>query len=167
MVLSNFQPTRDTSSARVAAQFADFPGVRNFRAQEFGAELVTKTEQSLVRISRDPFDRESQRLRGDEIYLRIWSPQLMALDGKTPVAMAIEKARRYSTSPPPRKIILDQPVAMAADGGNERVYALPADLKLEPGSEYRLSVRILNAAKAGRAFDFPFRTDEQGRPVPF
>ena len=32
IVLSNFTPTRDTSSDRVAGQFDDFPGLRNFRA---------------------------------------------------------------------------------------------------------------------------------------
>jgi len=52
VVLSNFAPTKDTSSGRVAGQFDDFPGLRNFRAWENGAELVTKDEQALADCPR-------------------------------------------------------------------------------------------------------------------
>ena len=56
VVLSNFMPTRDASSDRVAGQFDDFSDLRNFRAEENGAELVTKNEQALTRIAHEPFD---------------------------------------------------------------------------------------------------------------
>ena len=64
IVLSNFAPTQDTSSDRVAGLFDDFPGLRNFRAEENGAELVTKNEQALTRIAHEPFDRGLQAAAG-------------------------------------------------------------------------------------------------------
>jgi hypothetical protein len=151
----------------VGAQFDDFPAVRNYRAQKAGAELVTKTEQALVRIPRVPFDQGFKQLPGDETYLRIWSPQLLKLDGQTPVTVTIEKVRRYSTSPPGRQMTLDQPLALAASGSNERVYALPADLNLEPQTEYQLSIRLARAANPGEPFGFAFRTNKAGEPVPY
>ncbi len=75
ILLSNFAPTKDTSTARVAGQFDDFPGVKDYRTEEDGAEWVTKNEQSLTRIARVPFDRDFSRLPDDGVYLRIWSPQ--------------------------------------------------------------------------------------------
>jgi len=167
ILLSNFKPTRDTSTDRIAAQFDDFPMVKNYRAQEAGAELVTKSEQALVRIPRVPFDQEFKQLPGDGTYLRIWSPPLMTLDGPTPVTVTIEKGRRYSTSPAGRQLTLDQPLALAASGSNERVYALPTDLKLAPQTEYNLSVRLPRAAKSAKPFGFAFRTNEAGEPVPY
>ena len=62
IVLSNFQPTHDTSSGRVAGQFDNFPGLRNFRAEENGAEFVTKSEMALTRIAHEPFDTDYQSL---------------------------------------------------------------------------------------------------------
>ncbi len=79
ILLSNFKPTVDTSSDRVARQFDDFPGLRNYRAEENGAEWVTKNEQSLTRIARDPFDRDYKLLPADDVFLRVWSPQLFPL----------------------------------------------------------------------------------------
>ncbi|MGA2247179.1 MAG: hypothetical protein ABSH48_19485 [Verrucomicrobiota bacterium] len=167
ILLSNFAPTHDTSSDRVAAQFDGFPNARNFRAEEGGAELVTKAEQSLVRILRDPFDQAFRQLPGDGAYLRIWSPQLMQRDDPTPVTVTIEKARRYSTSPAGRQWTLAQPLALAESGSEERIYALPEDLKLEPRTEYYLRVRLPRAAKSGAAFGFSFRTNDSGEPVPY
>jgi hypothetical protein len=108
ILLSNFKPTRDTSSERVASQFADFPHVRDFRAEETGAELLTKAEQALVRIPRDPLDREFQKLPNG-ICLRVWSPQLTGADRNIRLSATIEKARRYSTSPAPGPLIWVSP----------------------------------------------------------
>ena len=41
-----------------------FPMCVNFRAEENGAELVTKNEQSLTRIAHEPFDRDYQVAAG-------------------------------------------------------------------------------------------------------
>ena len=167
ILLSNFTPTRDTSTARVAGQFENFSDVRDYRAEEAGAELVTKPEQALTRIRRDPVDRDFQQLPGEGIYLRIWSPQLAALDSQAPLAVAIEKLPRYSTSPRPRRLTLDRPLPLPTGRASERIYALPADLGLEPLAEYSLSGWIQQPAKACRLFTFSFRTSQEGRPVPF
>ena len=100
ILLSNFTPTTDTSSARVAGQFDDFSGVKNFRAEENGAEWVTKKEQALTRIARVAFDRDFSQLPDGDVQLRIWSPQFARLDRATPVEVAIEKAHCYNRAGP-------------------------------------------------------------------
>lgn len=167
ILLSNFAPTHDTSTARVAGQFENFPGVKNYRAVEAGGELVTKQEQALTRIPREPFDSEFKQLPGDGIYLRIWSPQLAELDGKTPIEVAIGKVPQYSTSPSPQQITFDQPLTLPDIAANERIYALPSDLKLEPLAEYQISGWIADQPKAGHLFNFSFYTGQNGKPVPF
>jgi hypothetical protein len=164
IVLSNFTPTQDTASDRVAAQFGDFPGVRDHRAEESGAELLVKYEQSLVRIPREPLDREYDQLP-EGLCLRVWSPQLTALDRQTPLAAAIERVPRYSTSPAPLRLVLERPLALA-ENRNERIYALPRT-DLAPQAEYRLRVSLPRPAGAGRLCEFNFRTDAAGRPVPY
>jgi hypothetical protein len=165
--MSNFAPTRDTSTARVASQFGDFLDVRDFRAEESGGEWVTKEEQALVRIAHVPFDREFQQLPGDSLFLRIWSPELAKIDVKTPITVAIEKVKRYSTSPSPQQMTLDQPLSLTDSSANERIYAVPGDLKLEPQTEYNISGWIQTQPKGGRLFIFSFQTNADGRPVAF
>jgi len=167
ILLSNFTPTRDTSTARVAAQFENFSDVRDYRAEQTGAELLTKPEQALTRILRDPVDRDFQQLPDTGIFLRVWSPQLAALDGQAPLVVAMEKLPRYSTSPGPRRLTLDRPLPLPEGRASERVYALPAGLKLEPLAEYSLSGWIQPPAKASPLFTFSFRTNQEGRPVAF
>jgi hypothetical protein len=167
ILLSNFKPTRDTSTDRVAAQFENFPGVRNFRAEESGAEWVTKEEQALVRIPHESFDREFTQLLSDGVYLRIWSPALAKTDSSTPIEVTIKKVPAYSTSPGPREIILNRPLTFSESNADERVYALPVDLKLEPHAEYTISGWVQDAPKAGRLFDFIFYTKPNGEPAPF
>lgn len=166
ILLSNFAPTRDTSTSRVAGQFENFPGVRNYRAEESGGELLTKKEQALTRIPRVPLDREWKRLSDDAIYLRVWSPELAKVDGSTPLVAAIEKVPRYATPPAPRQLRLEHPL-MLAGGANERIYVFPADLHLEPQAEYNLSVRLQTKKKATLLLQFSFRTAFDGQPVPF
>ena len=104
ILLSNFAPTQDTSSDRVAGQFDDFPGLRNYRAEENGAELVTKREQALTRIARVPFDRDRKMLPDDDVFLRIWSPQFTNFDRTIPVEVAVEKVRLlFGRSRPARR----------------------------------------------------------------
>jgi hypothetical protein len=76
IVLSNFAPTHDTSSDRVAGCFDNFPGLRNYRADENGAEWVRKSEQARTRIRRDPLDWNYESLPENQIFLRIWSSDL-------------------------------------------------------------------------------------------
>lgn len=167
ILLSNFAPTRDTSTSRVATQFENFPGVKDYRAEEAGAELVTKKEQALTRIPRDPFDREFKQLADGGVYLRVWSPQLAEADGKAPIEVAIEKIPQYSTSPGPQELALDHPLILPENKDTERIYALPGDLKLEPLSEYSIYGWVQDEPKAGRLFDFFFHTGLMGQPVAF
>lgn len=167
ILLSNFKPTHDTSTSRVAEQFGDFPAVVDFRAEETGAELVTKKEQTLVRIPHDPFDHNFEELPGDGIYLRIWSPQLAALDGKIPLSVTIEKVPQYSTSSEPQQIKLNEPIALPGCAAYERVYSLPGDLNLEPLAQYEMKARVPANSGAGQLFDFCFRTTESGQPAPY
>jgi len=152
--------------------------VKNFRAEENGAELVTKSEQARTRILRVPFDRDFNRLRDDEVYLRIWSPVFFKLDRATPVEVTIKKNHRSFTAPGQNDsrtvkvasrlcMIFDQPVAFPDGAANERIYALPADLILEPQTEYKISGTIRAQNKTTRLFGFNFHTDSQGRPAAY
>jgi hypothetical protein len=167
ILLSNFTPTHDTSTARVASQFEDFHDVRNFRTEESGGEWVTKEEQALVRLAHVPFDQKFQLLPGDGAFLRIWSPQLAGINLKTPIIVVIEKARRYSTTPSPRQVTLEQPLLSADSSPNERIYAAPAGLKLEPQTEYEISGWVKGRAEAGQLFGFSFHTNKDGTPAAF
>jgi hypothetical protein len=169
ILLSNFAPTRDTSTDRVAGQFEDFPGVKDFRAQENGAEWVTKETQALIRLSRDPVDREFAQLAGAGLYLRIWSPSLAGLDASTPVAVALEKLPHYSTASAAssRQITFDHPLTLPENHPSERIYAFPTNLKLEPFSEYDISGQIKQPGKTVSLFDFPFHTTQAGQPAAF
>jgi len=167
ILLSNFAPTRDTSTSRVAGQFGDFPGVKDYRAEESGAELITKNEVTLTRIVHDPVDQAFPLLADDGVYLRIWSPRLAPLAGNAPIIAAIEKIPRYSTSPVPRQMTFDRPLPLPAASAHERVYALPPDLSLEPLSEYAISGWIQGKPKASPLFTFSFHTSQNGQPVAF
>ncbi len=178
IVLSNFAPTQDTSSDRVAGQFHDFPGLQNFRATENGAEFVTKSEQALTRIGREPFDTDYKLLPDDGVFLRVWSPQFARLDLKAPVEATIEKVPHFTntqnhrwTSGPVvalgRHLTFNRPVLLPDDPSYERIYALPSDLILKPQTEYRISGWIRDRNKGVSLFEFNFYTDRQGRPAAY
>ena len=166
ILLSNFKSTHDTSTARVVAQFDDFSAVKDFRAGESGGEVVTKKEQSLVRILRDPFDRDYQQLPDDGLYLRIWSPRLAALDPGTPLEVKISKVPRYSTSPSPEQLVFNHPLPLPDMPANERIYALPPDLQFEPHSQYQIS-GCVQGKRGDPLFEFPLHTSPAGGLVPF
>jgi len=92
ILLSNFTPTTDTSTSRVAGLFDDFAGLRNYRASENGAEWVTAKEQALTRIARAPFDTNCQSLPGDAVVLRVWTPSFARMDLNARVEVTIKKA---------------------------------------------------------------------------
>jgi hypothetical protein len=178
ILLSNFAATQDTSTGRVAGQFENFPDVKNFRAEENGAELVTKDEQALTQIARVPFDRDFSRLPDDGVYLRIWSPTFFKLDRATPVEVTIKKVHRFSPAPGQNDgrtvkvasrlgVTFDQPVAFPDGAANERIYALPAGLILEPQTKYKISGAIRAQNKTRRLFGFNFQTDRDGRPAAY
>jgi len=178
ILLSNFAPTRDTSTARVAGQFDDFPGLKNFRAEENGAEWVTKNEQALTRLAHVPFDWDYKMLPDDDVFLRLWSPQFANLDRNTPVEVAIEKVPRFAgaqikrgdhepAAACRRRLTFNRPIFFPDASACERVYALPPDLILEPQAEYAISGWIQDQTKTLRLFDFNFRTRSDGRPAAY
>lgn len=178
IVLSNFTPTRDTSSDRVAGQFDDFPGLRNFRAMENGAELLTKNEQALTRIAHEPFDSDYQSLPEDGVFLRVWSPRFTHLDAQAPIEATIEKVQHFSNAQNPhgvfkpapalgRHLTFDRPVSFSDPCAYERIYALPSDLILKSQTEYRISGWIRDRNKSISLFEFNFYTDSQGRPAAY
>jgi hypothetical protein len=178
MVLSNFKPTPDTSSDRVAGLFDNFPGLRNFRALENGAELVTKNEQALTRIPHEPFDRDYPLLPDNDVFLRVWSPQFADLDINAPVEAIIEKVKHFPNPQNPRrapkpKIVLgrhltfNRPVSFPDKCAYERIYALPPDLILKPQAEYRISGWVRGPNRSIPLFEFNFHTDSQGRPAAY
>lgn len=178
IVLSNFAPTRDTSSSRVAGLFDDFSDVRNFRAQENGAELVTRNEQALARIVHDPFDANYRELSSNEVYLRVWSPQLARLDINAPLNVTIEKVKHFPNPqnqrwvPRPaaalgRHLTFNQPVSFLDPPAYERIYALPSDLILKPLTDYWISGWMRGHSKSLTLFKFNFYTDRRGRPAAY
>jgi hypothetical protein len=178
IVLSNFKSTQDTSSGRVAGQFDDFPGVRDSRAEESDAEWVAKNEQSLTRIARTPFDRDFQLLPGDDVFLRIWSPQLDHLDFRCPIEMALTKIPRFGNTQtdrglrkpalaPGRHLTFNNPISLPDECAYERVYVLPPDLILEPHTQYQISGWLENDRRSDLLYDLDFYTDDRGRPAAF
>ncbi len=200
ILLSSFAPTQDTSSSRVAGLYDFFPGLRNFRAEENGAEWITGNEQTLTRIARVPLDWDRQMLPDDEVFLRIWTPSFAHLDLEVPVELTVRKAGHSSSSqirrgdPQPvvasesyeavligrhgqgdplptdaseRHFTLNLPISFPDKCAYERVYALPADLTLEPQKEYSISGRVRDQNKNLQIFDFTFRTDSRGQPVAY
>jgi hypothetical protein len=150
ILLSNFKPTVDTSSDRVAGQFDGFPGLRNYRMEENGAEWVAKNEQPLTRIARVPFDRDYKLLPDDDIFLRIWSPQLDHLNFHCPIEAVLKKIPRFGNAQadrgprkpalaPGRHLTFSEPVSFPDSCAYERIYALPPDLILEPHTQYQIS----------------------------
>lgn len=176
-VLTNFKPTHDTSTARVAGQFDNFPGLRNFRAEEDGAEFVTRQEQAMTRIPHEPFDTDYESLPANEVFLRVWSPLLTNLDNHAPVNVTIEKVKHFAEPQNPRlapkpkvlgrQLVFNHPVTLSDSPPYERIYALPSDLNLKPLAEYRISAWVRGQDKSVPLFEFNFRTDSQGKPVAY
>ena len=178
ILLSNFEPTKDTSATRVAALFDGFPGLRDYRTVESGAEWISGSEQALTRIARAPIDRYSRMLPGDELFLRVWTPRFAQPGVEGAVDVTIAKTRKFSDglismgNPRPngaaeRHLTLDLPISLPDNWSDERVYPLPSDLILEPEKEYWISGRIRDREKDTRIFDFAFRTDSRGLPVAY
>ncbi len=178
VILTNFEPTRDLPTDQVAGFFDDFPGLRKYRAQENGAEWVTREEQAMTRVPRDSFDWNYQSLPDNGLFLRVWSPELVGPSVGAPLEAVIEK---LSGSVDPqtgaqnlqpkighaRHVTFNAPVAFPRDCDYERIYACPGTLGLEPKAEYRISGWVRGADKNVGRFDFTFRTDEHGRPVAY
>ena len=178
ILLSNFAPTQDTSSSRVAALYDGFKGVRDYRAHENGAEWINSKGQALTAIARSPVDSGCRQLRGDSIYLRVWSPAFAAAGPDALVEVSIKKVPRHPTpevrrgDPKPGDgsehcLRLTQPLAFEDRSACERVYALPPDVGFEPEKQYRISGHIREHSVDPKIFEFAFRTDDRAKPIAY
>jgi len=176
ILLSNFAPTQDTCSSRVAALYGGFQNVRDYRAEENGAEWVCAKSQALTRIARSPLDTGCRALPADGVFLRAWSPAFAAAGASAPLEVTIRKVPRYSpaairrgdedaATPWEQHLVLTQPIAFAGASPCERVYALPADLALQPGTQYRISGHVREQGVDPKLFEFSFRTDARAMPI--
>jgi hypothetical protein len=175
MLLSNFIPTPDTATTRVAGLFEGFPGLRDYRAQERGAEWVSANTQASIAIKRGPCDATCQMLPKDQVFLRIWAPDFAQLEAS--VEITVKKARQFSPpqirrgDPPPdspeQRWRLDPPVVLPSEGACDRVYALPSGLVLEPRQRYEISGRIRAQKQTAPSFKFIFYTDSRSLPVAY
>jgi hypothetical protein len=178
MLVSTFARTHDTSGSRVAEQFGGFPGLRDYRAAESGAEWVCERAQALTAIARMPLDRDCRMLASDRVYLRVWTPRFAALPLETPVEVTVEKARRFRPArvrrgdpepaePREQRWTLKQPLTLPDACAYERVYALPSEWVLDPQERYRISVRIADPNENSRIVEFAFHTDQRGQPAAY
>ena len=176
IVLSSFAPTQDTSTSRVAALYEGFKGLREYRAEESGAEWISGKAQALTAIPRCPVDAGCRTLPGDGVFLRIWTPSLARFGSDVPIQATVEKVRRFPTPQIRRgdaepnnattvSLTLQPPIAFPDNCAYERVYPLPPNLILEPENEYRISGRIRDQNKTIQIFKLAFRTDHRGRPL--
>jgi hypothetical protein len=178
ILLSNFKATVDSSSGRVAGLFDDFPGLRDYRSEENGAEWVTRKEQALTRIARVPFDRDYKLLPDNGVFLRVWSPQLSHLGSNAPVEVTIRQMPRFSDAQiqrgaqkplnePGLHLTFSLPLAFRDKRPCERVYECPPDLILKPQTEYQISGVVRDPGKDLQIFEFTFYADNHGRPAAF
>ena len=162
----------------MAALYEDFPGVRNYRAEETGAEWISGKGQALTRIARAPIDQDCRKLPADGVFLRIWGPSFARLGRDAPVEVTVGKAGRFLPAqirrgdPTPsdaaeKHWTLNLPLSLSGDCSYERVYALPPDLILEPQRAYWISGRLPDRGKTTHIFRFTFRTDSRGLPAAY
>ena len=178
IILSNFTPTHDTSTDRLAGNFDGFSDLRVYRNQENGAEWVSRQEQSRIRIQRDPLDWNYKSLPDDGVFLRVWSPELVRPGNSDSLEATIEK---ISGLPDPQagtqnlkptvvheiRVTFDRPISFPTNCPYERVYACPLNLGLEPQADYEISGWIKGGSKNAGRFEFDFRTGATGRPVAY
>jgi hypothetical protein len=178
MLLSSFAPTQDTSTRQVAALYDGFKGLRDYRAQENGAEWINRKGQALTAIARSPVDSACGTLPSNGVSLRIWSPSFAEFGTEAAVEVTIKRIPRFAAARVRRgdsqpfgaseqHATLAHPIAFSDTSACERVYALPPDLVLEPEKEYRIAGRIRERNLDPKIFEFAFRTDDYALPIAY
>jgi hypothetical protein len=177
ILLSNFAPTTDTSTSRVAALFGGFPGLRDFRAEATGADWICG-EAAFERTPHAALDCDCEGLGRDKVLLRIWTPSFTHPINDARIEITLQQVRRF---PPVRirrddpmpadaseqRLILHASISLPGQSSYERVYALPTGLTLEPEKVYRISGRIHDEEKHTHNFKLVFHTDSHGLPMPY
>ena len=173
ILLSSFAPTRDTSTGRLAALFGGFPGLRDYRAQETGADWVRSEGAALARSPRAPVELDCDDPPQDKVLLRIWTPGFTGLQTQPRVEVKVEKTqhfppRRGDPVPPwDQRLTLAAPISLPDECAYERLYSFPTELKLEPQKVYRMSGKIYAGENYTRNFKLLFHTDRRGVPLPY
>ncbi|HYG34783.1 MAG TPA: hypothetical protein VEC99_08370 [Clostridia bacterium] len=178
IVLSSFAPTQDTSTSRVAAQYGNFPGLRDFRTEESGAEWISGDTRAFPALARTPFDCNLPRLPDEKVLLRIWTPQFARLTARVPIEVVIQKIPPFLSAPVRRGdpkpagaheqlFMLPLPMTFAEQRPYERIYPLPPQLRLEPQKQYRISGRVRDGTTSAPLFKFAFHTDHLGLPAAY
>jgi len=169
VLLSNFSPTQDTSTSRVAALFDGFKGRRDYRAETTGAEWLCRKVCDFQAISSVPSDH--YKICAHEFFLRVWTPAFARIDPQTPISITIEKSGlpvRVRRSDPDPAEAFKQGLTLypsCAALSCDRTYALPPTVALQPQTPYRISIRILEGNQSKQVFQFTFRTDPRGTPI--
>lgn len=182
ILLSNFAPTKDTSTARVAALYDGFQGLRDYRAGQTGAEWRFARVPVLAANAR-PIPRDLDGFHtaasADQLLLHLWTPSFAGLDPKTPVEITLTRLPRFAPARlqrwdssgqrerPGAHRTLTTPIVIPTDHPYERSYPLMNDLVLEPLQTYRLSWRIPDSEQRAPVFHFDFYTDERALPVAY
>jgi hypothetical protein len=65
------------------------------------------------------------------------------------------------------QVTFSEPISLSENSSYERIYAFPPDLKLAPQTAYRISGWLRGSGKDKGIFELDFRTDAQGRPLPY
>jgi hypothetical protein len=178
ILLSNFAPTQDTSSSRLAMLYDGFPGLCDCRASASGAEWVSAKAEALTPALRQRPEAKSLMRFTNEILLRVWSPLLGEPGADLPLDITIRNARQHLSprvrrgDPEPvdfseQRLTLSYPFVLPSSGSCERVFVMPPILDLEPQKMYRITGRIGGPNNNRRVFDFTFNTDSLARPVAY
>lgn len=178
VLLSNFAPTHDTTASRVAALYGGFPGLRESRAGQEGAEWIPGDGQELAAPDRGRLYWKRPEPPQVEIFLRAWTPRFNPENRNAPIEIGIQpaslasspKVHRWDPDParaPEERYRLSPLLGGVDTAAGERVYSLPPDLVLDPGKQYRVTGWLAGDPKRARLFRFNFFTDQHGLPVPY
>jgi len=175
-LLSNFEPTRDTSARQVARQFDGFRGLRDPREGEQGGEWIYRDIQALAAVARGQLDWQHTLLPESAPLLRVWTPVFSGLQAGASLEVTLRPERRFSSPrirrsdpvpsrPPIQHLTLDQPLAFQETCDYERVYLLPDAVVLDSLETYRIRGSVDLRGRNTQVFEFTFHTDSQGLPL--
>lgn len=176
VLLSNFAPTIDTSTTRVAALYDGFRGLRNPRGSQRGAEWIYGDVQAKAAVARNAVDEFCSAFPGETPLLRVWTPGFTDANDAATLEVTLAPAGRMLRphlrrgDPLPaddgeQRFTLSHSLVDRHRSDGERVYELPEGLVLEPQKDYRIRGRINSPERNTPVFEFTFPTDRRGRPV--
>jgi hypothetical protein len=176
VLLSNFAPTADTSTLRVATLYDGFKGRRDYRALESGAEWIARDLRTLPDDAPGGGDSAQFTFPSPAPLLRIWTPSFAVAPVNAPIDITLTRVRKMLTAPGRRSdpvpadtskqsFRLNLPLPAPTSSDCERIYELPHTLVLEPQKSYRMSGRSHGQARSPILFAFTFQTDRRGWPV--